>query len=319
MTRLEGLVGAETRPAFKPKASNMVKPLRTIETRDGSSVVLNDPVPVRRPWRRVSTIAVVLIALMIVNSAATNANFRWDVVGLYLFDPQILRGVTWTLLLTVLAMMVAIAMAMTLVFMRESGNPLLQGLSWLWVWFFRGTPVYTQLVFWGLISVLYPRLGIALPFGQDILSVRTADVLTPGVAAILGLGLNESAYLAEIFRAGFRSVEKGQREAAESIGMRRMALLRRIILPQAMRVIIPPTGNETIGMLKTTSLVLAVPFAYDLTFVANTVSNRLYLPIPLLVVAAFWYLAITSVLMIGQHFLERHFGRGIDVLAIKEW
>lgn len=293
--------------------------MKTMETRDGQTVTLNDPVPVPHPWRRVFTVLLAVLALLLAKSAALNPNFHWPIVAAYLFDPQILRGVGWTLGLTVLAMAVAILAAIALVFLRESENPLLRGISWAWVWFFRGTPVYTQLVFWGLISVLYPRIGLAIPLTNSFPSLRTVDVLTPGVAAILGLGFNESAYLAEIFRAGFRSVDKGQHEAAESIGMQRMAILRRIVLPQAMRMIIPPTGNETIGMLKTTSLVLAVPFAYDLTFVANTVSNRLYLPIPMLVVAALWYLAITSLLMVGQHFLERRFGRGIDVFTAKEW
>ncbi len=128
----------------------------------------------------------------------------------------------------------------------------------------------------------------------------------------MGLGLNESAYLAEIFRAGLKSVDNGQMEAAEALGMRRSKVMWRIILPQAMRVIIPPTGNETIGMLKTTSLVLAVPFTLDLTFVTNALASRTFLPIPLLMVAAFWYLVITSVLMVGQYYIERHFGKGVD-------
>ena len=143
-------------------------------------------------------------------------------------------------------------------------------------------------------------------------SVDTSVIVTTTVGAILGLGLNESAYLAEIFRAGLKSVDRGQMEAAEALGMRKSKVMWRIILPQAMRVIIPPTGNETIGMLKTTSLVLAVPFTLDLTFVTGAIANRIYLPIPLLIVAAFWYLLITSILMVGQHFVERHFGKGVD-------
>ena len=132
----------------------------------------------------------------------------------------------------------------------------------------------------------------------------TSTVITATAAAILGLGLNESAYLAEIFRAGLKSVDHGQMEAAEALGMGRSKIMWRIILPQAMRVIVPPTGNETIGMLKTTSLVLAVPFTLDLTFATNTLANRTYLPVPLLIVAAIWYLVITSLLMVGQHFIE---------------
>ncbi|TPN33588.1 amino acid ABC transporter permease [Mesorhizobium sp. B2-3-3] len=280
-----------------------------------ASIAFNDPIPVRHYGRWALTGLLLAIAVGVADSVATNPNFHWDVVGQYLFDRQIVRGVGWTLALTVVAMALSIAIAAGLVIMRDSGNPVLSTISWLWVWFFRGTPVYTQLVFWGLLAVLYPTLSIGLPGFGDIVSVRTKDVLTPAIAAIAGLAFNESAYLAEIFRAGFKAVDAGQTEAAEALGMRRMKALFRIVIPQAMRMIIPPTGNETIGMLKTTSLVLAVPFAYDLTFAANTISNRLYLPIPLLVVAGLWYLTITSILMWGQSYLERYFGRGVDRTA----
>ncbi|MEJ5081327.1 amino acid ABC transporter permease [Ochrobactrum sp. MYb379] len=275
-------------------------------------IVFNRPVPVKHYGRWALTAVLVFLAIGVASSLATNKNFHWDIVGQYLFDPQIVRGVGWTLALTVVAMAVSIAIAATLVIMRDSGNPVLSTLSWLWVWFFRGTPVYTQLVFWGLLAVLYPRFSLDLPLVGTVFDVRTKDIFTPAIAAIAGLAFNESAYLAEIFRAGFKAVDEGQTEAAKALGMRRMKTMFRIVIPQAMRMIIPPTGNETIGMLKTTSLVLAVPFAYDLTFAANTISNRLYMPIPLLVVAGIWYLSITSLLMWGQSYLERYFGRGVD-------
>jgi len=163
--------------------------------------------------------------------------------------------------------------------------------------------------------VLYPKLSAGVPFGPELFSVDTSTIVTATVAAILGLGLNESAYLAEIFRAGLKSVDRGQMEAAEALGMGKTKIMWRIILPQAMRVIVPPTGNETIGMLKTTSLVLAVPFTLDLTFATNTLANRTYLPVPLLIVAAIWYLVITSLLMVGQHFIEAYYGKGVDNLA----
>lgn len=281
------------------------------------AIELNKPIPVRHYGRWVLTACLVAIALGVANSVATNPNFHWDIVIQYLFDQQIVRGVGWTLIITVVAMAVSIAIAGTLVIMRDSGNPVLSVLSWLWVWFFRGTPVYTQLVFWGLLAVLYPRISLNLPVTGALFDLRTKDVLTPALAAIAGLAFNESAYLAEIFRAGFKAVDGGQTEAAEALGMRRMKIMFRIVIPQAMRMIIPPTGNETIGMLKTTSLVLAVPFAYDLTFAANTISNRLYMPIPLLVVAGLWYLTITTILMWGQSYLERYFGRGLDRTTMK--
>jgi polar amino acid transport system permease protein len=223
----------------------------------------------------------------------------------------------WTLILTVAAMAVAVAGAITLVVMRDSDNPILRGLAWGWVWFFRGTPIYTQLLFWGLFAVLFPRLTLALPFGPEIIGVDTKWIVTPAMAAILGLGFNESAYLTEIFRAGFKAIDRGQTEAAAALGMTKPRIWLRILMPQAMRTIIPPTGNEAIGMLKMTSLVLAVPFTLDLMFATNAIANRTYLPIPLLMVAAFWYLSITSVLMVGQFWLERHFGKGHDLPATR--
>lgn len=286
-------------------------------TLEDRPIEMNRPIPVRHYGRWLLTAFLLTVAFLVANSVSTNPNFHWDLVAHYLLDRQILRGVGWTLAITVVAMAVAIIVAATLVLMRASGNPVLSVLSWLWVWFFRGTPVYTQLVFWGLLAVLYPRVSLTLPLSGELFSLRTKDLLTPGIAAIAGLAFNESAYLAEIFRAGFKAVDEGQTEAAEALGMRRLKIMFRIIIPQAMRMIIPPTGNETIGMLKTTSLVLAVPFAYDLTFAANTISNRLYLPIPLLVVAGIWYLMITTVLMSGQSYLERYFGRGLDRNTMK--
>jgi polar amino acid transport system permease protein len=182
--------------------------------------------------------------------------------------------------------------------------------AWIYLWVFRGTPVYTQLVFWGLISVLYPQLGIGIPFGPEFASFQTTEVITFFVAAVIGLSLNEAAYMAEIVRAGILSVSEGQTEAAAALGMRRGHIMRRIVLPQAMRVIIPPTGNELISMLKTTSLVVAVPLTTDLYSSAREIGIRLFQPLPLLICAAIWYLAITSVLMVGQYYLERYFARG---------
>ncbi len=268
--------------------------------------------PVPRPSRWIWAGIVTLLVLTLAHSLVTNPEYRWDVVGQYLFDPRILAGAQWTLLLTVGAMALGIVLAVTSAIMRMGTNPILRGVAWTYIWFFRGTPIYTQLVFWGLISVLYPRLVLGIPYGPTFWTISTQDVANAAVLAILGLGLNEGAYLSEIVRAGLNSVDKGQWEAATALGMSRGKTLRRIIIPQAMRVIVPPTGNETISMLKTTSLVLAVPFTYELTFVASAVGNQKFLPVPLLIVAAIYYLVITSVLMVGQHFLEAHYGRGFD-------
>ncbi|WP_200844260.1 amino acid ABC transporter permease [Rhizobium sp. 18065] len=289
-----------TRTAADPSAA--VKP----------DVARNIVVPRRHPGRWLAVAVITVIALQAAHAVAVNPNFHWDVFLKYLFWPQVIRGVGWTLLLTVVAMAVAIFVAGVLVVMRDSDNPVLKGLAYSWIWFFRGTPIYTQLLFWGLFAVLFPHLTLSIPFGPEIVGVETRYLVTPAVAAILGLGFNESAYLTEIFRAGFNSIDHGQAEAAQALGMRPTKIWLRILMPQAMRVIIPPTGNETIGMLKMTSLVLAVPFTLDLMFATNAIANRLYLPIPLLMVSGAWYLAITSLLMVGQHFLELHFGKGVS-------
>lgn len=271
--------------------------------------------PVRRPSLWIWSGVVLLLVAMLVHGLLTNPNYRWDVVGQHLLDPRIVSGLGWTLLLTVGAMALGITLAVTTAIMRMGTNPILRGVSWAYIWFFRGTPVYTQLVFWGLLPVLYPRLSLGIPFGPEFFEFTTQDVINAGVAAVLGLGLNEGAYLSEIVRSGLNSVDKGQWEAATALGMKRSTTLRRIIIPQAMRVIVPPTGNETISMLKTTSLVLAVPFSLELTFVTNAIGNQNFLPVPLLIVAAIYYLVITSILMVGQSYLESYYGRGFDTDA----
>ena len=276
-----------------------------------TAVCYRSVVPRRHPWRWVAAVILIWFTAAIAHNIATNENFHWDVFARYVLHPRVLIGICWTLFLTVLAMAVAIAVAVSLVFMRESDNPIIKWLAWGWIWIFRGTPIYTQMLFWGLVAVLFPRISISIPFGPELIGLDAKSFITPGVAAVLGLGFNESAYLAEIFRAGFGAIDRGQTEAAQALGMCMLTTRWRILLPQAMRVIIPPTGNETIGMLKMTSLVIAIPFTLDLLFATNSIANRLYLPVPLLLVAGFWYTAMTTVLMVGQHYLERHFARGI--------
>lgn len=279
----------------------------------------HDPVPNRirargaaRPGTWVAAVIAALIAIWIIAFAATNPVFQWKTVGTYLFDVKIIQGVGWTLLITFASMIVGTILALTAAIMRRSENPVLRVVSWVYIFLFRGTPVYTQLVFWGLFTVIVPKIAIGVPFGPELFSFSTRDYFTAFWAAVLGLGLNEGAYLAEIVRSGLNSVDRGQTEAAKALGMSNSLILKRIVIPQAMRVIIPPLGNETIGMLKTTSLVLAVPFTLDLTFASNSIANMLFQPVPMLVVAAFWYLAVTSVLMVGQFYLERFYGRGFD-------
>src|SRR4051812_574431 len=242
---------------------------------------------------------------------ATNSRFEWGVVGDYLFNPRVLRGVRTTLELTVLSMAIGIVLGVILAVMRLSPNPLVKGASWFYIWFFRGTPVLVQILFWGIaISALYPKISIGVPFGGPVIASGNANhLITLFVAGILGLGLNEGAYMAEIVRAGIISVDEGQHEAAASLGMTRLQTMRRIVLPQAMRVIIPPTGNETISMLKTTSLVSVIAVT-DLLYSVQLIYGRTYQTIPMLFVACIWYLVMTSILTVGQFYLERYFGRG---------
>jgi polar amino acid transport system permease protein len=194
--------------------------------------------------------------------------------------------------------------------MRLSANPLVSSASWFYIWVFRGTPVLVQIIFWSFIAALYPVLDIGVPFGPAFIHADANALVTPFLAAILALGLNEGAYMSEIVRAGLLSVDEGQSEAAHALGMRPMQVMRRIVLPQAMRVIVPPTGNETISMLKTSSLVSVIAYT-ELLYSAQLIYSRTYQTIPLLIVVSLWYLAFTSLLSIGQYHLERRFGRGV--------
>jgi polar amino acid transport system permease protein len=269
-------------------------------------------VPVRHPGRWVAVVVIVVLAAMLVHSFLTNPNFQWDVVGQYLFSDPVLRGLRNTLILTALAMAIGIVGGVLLAVMRLSPNPVLAATAAAYIWLFRGTPVITQLIFWNFLAALYPRLGLGIPFGPTFVSVDTNTVISVFAASLLGLGLNEAAYMAEIVRGGIQSVDHGQSEAAGALGLSRTQTLRRIVLPQAMRVIVPPTGNETISMLKTTSLVVVIAY-FELTVAVQTIYSRTFQTIPLLIVSALWYLALTSVLSVGQMFIERRFGRGFAV------
>jgi polar amino acid transport system permease protein len=269
-------------------------------------------VPVRHPGRWVGVAVIVVLVAMLVHSFLTNPNFQWDVVGQYLFSEPVLRGLRNTLILTVLSMAIGIVGGVLLAVMRLSPNPVLAGAAAVYIWLFRGTPLITQLIFWNFLAALYPRLGLGIPFGPTFVSVDTNAVISVFAASLLGLGLNEAAYMAEIVRGGIQSVDPGQSEAAGALGLSRTQTLRRIVLPQAMRVIVPPTGNETISMLKTTSLVVVIAY-FELTVAVQTIYSRTFQTIPLLIVAALWYLALTSVLSVGQMFIERRFGRGFAI------
>lgn len=265
--------------------------------------------PLRHPSRWVGAAVVTLVTVGVVHSMLTNPRFEWDVVGTYLFNSAILNGILNTINLTITSMVIGTLLGTLLAVARLSPNPILSGAVGAYVWLFRATPLLVQLLFWYNLGALYPEIGVGIPGMAPFLSVSANDLISGWTAALLGLSLHQAAYTAEIVRAGILSVDPGQREAATALGMPPLLTLRRVVLPQAMRAIIPPMGNEVISMMKTTSLVsiIAVP---DLLNAAQTVYARTYQTIPLLIVATFWYLVMTAVLSVFQGMLERRFGRG---------
>jgi polar amino acid transport system permease protein len=268
-------------------------------------------VPVRRPGRWIAAVIVLLIAASIVRSVITNPKFQWGEVWHYMGDARILHGVVATLYLTALAMLIGIVLGIVFAVMRLSPNRIVSGAAWLYIYFFRGTPVLVQIIFWFNIGALYRKIGLGIPFGPDLVNLDSNSLITVFAAAMLALGLNEGAYMAEIVRAGIISVSEGQTEAAQSLGMSRLQIMRFIVLPQAMRVILPPTGNETISMLKSSALVSTIGFA-ELLYEATQIFNTNYQVIPLLETASIWYLILTSIAYVGQYFIERRYGRGFS-------
>ena len=261
--------------------------------------------PLRHPWRWIFAAVLLILGLWFVIASARNEAFGWDTYFQYLFDQRIAIASLHTIAITILSMIIGVVGGAILAVMRMSPNPILRAISWIFLWIFRGTPIYVQLVFWGLLSAIYQSINLGFT------EVSLQSVLTNAFfLAVMGLGLNEAAYMAEIVRSGISSVPEGQKEASKALGMSWWMTMRRTVLPQAMRIIIPPTGNEFISLLKTSSLVVAIPYTHEIFGRATDISAALFQPIPLLMVAASWYLVITSLLMVGQYFLERHFERG---------
>jgi polar amino acid transport system permease protein len=260
-------------------------------------------IPVRHYGRYIS--AVVAIALLVgVVYAFSQGKINWGAIPDYFFDDRVLQGVGRTLLITVLSMVIGVVGGIMLAVMRLSKNPVTSAISWFYIWFFRGTPVLVQLVVWFNLGLVFEYINLG-PFYKD----EWSDFMTPFLTALLGLGLNEAAYMAEICRAGLLSVDEGQTEASHALGMSHSKTLRRIVIPQAMRVIVPPTGNEVINMLKTTSLVSVVQYS-ELFRVAQDIGQTSGAPAEMLFLAAAWYLLLTSIFSIGQYYLERYYARG---------
>jgi polar amino acid transport system permease protein len=267
------------------------------------------PVPLRYPGRAVACAVVLVVLVWFAYIVATNPNFQWSVVGHYLFSPEALSGVLVTVELTVTAMSIGVGLGIVIALMRLSENRLLSTAAQIYIVCFRGTPALVQLIFWFNLSALFPKIVIGIPFfGPDFMAIDANAIITPFVAANLGLGLCEGAYMAEIVRSGILSVDSGQGEAAIAVGMTRAQTMRKVILPQALRVIIPPTGNQVIGMLKYTSLASVISVT-ELLASAELVYTRTFETIPLLIVASLWYVALTTLLTAGQRVLERRVGR----------
>ena len=261
--------------------------------------------PLRHPGRWVLATILLLLVAWFVIGAARNEAYGWDTYFQYLFDTRIAIAGLHTLAITLLGMLIGVVGGVLLAVMRMSPNPVFNAVSWVFLWIFRGTPIYVQLMFWGLIGAIYDSINLG--FTQISLEPFTSSAFA---LAVVGLGLNEAAYMAEIVRSGVSSVPEGQIEASKALGMSWRQTMSRTVLPQAMRIIIPPTGNEFISLLKTSSLVVAVPYSLELYGRSMDIAAALFQPVPMLLVAATWYLVITSLLMVGQHYLERYFERG---------
>lgn len=300
-------------PTLPPSA----EPVRHYQSTDDS---LRDVEQAHRPIPKGKVFLWAITLLITANFAVvvgTNDNFGWDVVAEYLFSDTILQGLWVTIWLAVVGMIIGVILGLPIAIARMSDDPLARSLSGVFVWFFRGTPLLVQLILWYNLSFLFPQITLSIPFGPTLAAWNSNDLITPITAAIIGLALNEAAYMAEIIRGGLLSVERGQMETAEAFGMKPMRALWRIVIPQAMRSIVPPTGNQFISMIKATSLVSVIAMA-DLLYSAQSIYNRNFEVIPLLMVAVLWYLLITSILSVIQSRIERYYARGDQQRVVYE-
>lgn len=279
--------------------------MTSLESKDLPSRIL----PRKRYGNWLAGTVLALVVLLVLRSAFTNRNFSWPTFGHYLLSPAILFGLARTIELAVIAMALSILVGIALAIMRQSSNRVLNAVSGAYIWLFRATPLLVLLLLLYNMAALYPQIALGIPFGPDLFTVGTNTVITVAGAAILGLTLHEAAYCAEIFRAGLISVEHGQREAAEALGMSSALMMRRIVLPQAMRAIVPPLTNQFVNVVKTTSIVSVISMP-ELLYSAQIIYARTYETIPLLLVVTFWYLVLTALLTVAQHYVEQHFNRG---------
>ncbi|WP_432557927.1 amino acid ABC transporter permease [Granulicoccus sp. GXG6511] len=290
-----------------------------------------DAVAVRHPWRWAAVAIIAVLVAMFINMIVFNPAFNWPFVFQAMNQSPVIEGfIKGTLLVTALSMVFGVIGGVVLAVMRLSDNPILSTVSWVYTWFFRAIPRYVLLTIMGALGIVFQDgLALGVPFDWKIIEwfglpadtswrflTLNANQLFAGLAgAVIGMAASEAAYMAEIARAGILSVDKGQAEAAQALGMSPRKAMVRVVLPQAMRVIVPPTGNETIAMLKDTSLLLAIPLTTELFFQLKAIGSRTYQTFPVLISATLYYLIATSILMIGQSWLERHFGKGFGTSA----
>ncbi|MDF2492308.1 MAG: amino acid transporter permease [Microbacterium sp.] len=275
------------------------------------SVDVAEARPRFRPWRWVVGVVLALIVIQLAIFFATNPRFEWPVVAQYLFAPTVLLGLGMSLLLTAVGMVLGSAFGTVLAAGQLSDFGPVRWACVVFVAVFRGVPPLVQLIFWYNLAYLVPKLAVGVPFGPELFAWDTNDIITPLTAAIIGLSLHESAYMAEIIRAGILSVDQGQRDASKAMGFSSWHSFTRVILPQAMRVIIPPTGSQVIALLKGTSLVSVIAMG-DLLHSVQVIYNRTYEVVPMLIVAVIWYLVAVTLLTLVQRRVEEHFGRGMS-------
>ena len=295
------MTGLSTQPVRNPFAD------RTVDVANATRRI--------HPWRVVVGVLLALVTLQILLFLITNERFEWPVVAEYLFNPSVLLGLGVSIMLTVVGMILGSLLGTGLAAGQLSDFVPLRWACIVFVAVFRGVPPLVQLIFWYNLAYLLPRLSLGVPFGPELLSWPTNDVITPLTAAIIGLSLHEAAYMAEIIRAGILSVDSGQRDAAAAMGFGRWHAFSRVVLPQAMRVIIPPTGSQVIALLKGTSLVSVIAMG-DLLHSVQVIYNRTYEVVPMLIVAVIWYLVVVTALTLVQRRVERHFSRGLTRVTV---
>ncbi|MCO8307917.1 amino acid ABC transporter permease [Streptomyces hygroscopicus] len=266
-------------------------------------------VPLRHPWRWAAVVVTAVLVAQFAHGLLTNPGWEWDVFADFFTTRTILNAVWITIQLTFYGTALGFALGIVLAFMRLSRSPFLKSVAFTYIWAFRSIPLIVQLLFWFNLTYLYQRIDFGIPFGPGFVSFDTAGLVGAMSAAVLGLALHQAAYAAEIVRGGVLAVDGGQLEAAAALGIPRLRQLRRIVLPQAMRSILPNAANEVISLFKGTSIVSVMAIG-ELFYQVQVIYGRNGRVVPLLMVATVWYIILTTVLSIAQYYVERHFSRG---------